>query len=122
MDGKFSQNELTKQAPEALIQSVYNTKTDIWSFGMLYEDIQLISSGVVLYEIISRKDPYYHTDTIQVATLVALNKVSLLDDVVKEPQESIPSTLHSLLKACLRHDPKERIEFADMVKYFESVV
>jgi serine/threonine protein kinase len=45
--------------PESIVDRLYSTKSDVWSFG------------IVIIEIANQKEPYKGLDAVQVATKVA---------------------------------------------------
>lgn len=85
-------------APEAMTDRIYNSKTDVWSFG------------VVIYEILTRQTPYEGYNLMEVATGIMSGKTSLVP-VLKEPQRKYPTVLVELAEQCLQRDPKQRPEF-----------
>jgi len=94
-------------APEAMRQRLYNKKTDIWSFG------------VVLYEIMTRKIPYYNEDVIFIATRVTLGELSLIPEVEKD-QHLYPNRLVKIIKMCLNHSAQDRPVFDDVIEIFDE--
>ena len=56
-------------APEVFTQSGYTVAADIWSFGM------------VLYEMLTLKQPYYHVQPIQVASQIMQGVLPIFPDL-----------------------------------------
>jgi len=80
-------------APESIRENSYSEKTDVYAFG------------VVLYECMSRGEPYDEMDGVVAATLVAKGELSL-----EAPDQSNPS-LALLMKDCLSYDANSRPTF-----------
>eukprot|EP00027_Filamoeba_sp_ATCC50430_P003991 CAMPEP_0168564304 /NCGR_PEP_ID=MMETSP0413-20121227/13170_1 /TAXON_ID=136452 /ORGANISM="Filamoeba nolandi, Strain NC-AS-23-1" /LENGTH=949 /DNA_ID=CAMNT_0008595959 /DNA_START=88 /DNA_END=2934 /DNA_ORIENTATION=- len=79
-------------APEAMKRKVYNYKTDVWSYG------------VVLYEIMTRKLPYFEYDLMQVAANVMMGQMSLIPDIEKK-KHLYPPVMVTVMKQCLQLNP-----------------
>ena len=93
-------------APEALSQRLYNTKTDVWSFG------------VTIYEILTHKVPYEELDLMQTCGGVMMGTVSLLPKIEAKELE-YPGVLVMVMKQCLVRDPAERTDFTQVVEIFD---
>lgn len=90
-------------SPESLVQRIYSEKTDVWSFG------------IIMVEIITRKDdPYPELDAVQVATRVGMKDLS-----PSLPKFTTPF-FHSLLSQCCDQDPKKRPTFAQIVSLVQQ--
>uniref|UniRef100_A0A0G4H597 Protein kinase domain-containing protein n=1 Tax=Chromera velia CCMP2878 TaxID=1169474 RepID=A0A0G4H597_9ALVE len=85
-------------APEVLESSEYSEKADVFSFG------------VVLWEILSRQPPYPGMDPVNVATQVVKN--GLRPEI---PPDS-PRRWVSLMNRCWAQDPKDRLDFAQILE------
>eukprot|EP00588_Corethron_pennatum_P001339 CAMPEP_0194299158 /NCGR_PEP_ID=MMETSP0169-20130528/60564_1 /TAXON_ID=218684 /ORGANISM="Corethron pennatum, Strain L29A3" /LENGTH=1505 /DNA_ID=CAMNT_0039049229 /DNA_START=234 /DNA_END=4748 /DNA_ORIENTATION=- len=86
-------------APELLShQSSNGTATDVYSFG------------VILYEVYSRKDPYEGEFFSEVIKMV------IDPNICKRPlvPESCPEQVRAIMNECLKHDSKQRPNFADL--------
>mmetsp|Transcript_29045 Transcript_29045/g.57788 ORF Transcript_29045/g.57788 Transcript_29045/m.57788 type:complete len:1358 (-) Transcript_29045:61-4134(-) len=86
-------------APELLShQSSNSTATDVYSFG------------VILYEVYSRKDPYEGENFSEVIKMV------VDPNICKRPlvPESCPEQVRAIMNECLKHDSKQRPNFADL--------
>lgn len=86
-------------APELLSRKCSNnTATDVYSFG------------VILYELYSRKDPYQGEDAAEVLKMIAD------PTICKRPlvPVSCPQQVQTIMKECLKHEPKERPIFVDL--------
>jgi len=96
-------------APEALKKKLYNTKTDVWSYG------------VVLFEILTRRTPYEDYELVHVATNVSTNELSLVPQIQKEAEEkNYPKVLVQLAEQCLSFDPQDRPDFELIGKLCEG--
>lgn len=78
-------------APELLIKLKYNTKADIWSFG------------VIMYEMLHGKNPYYYAKHIQELRIYMESREIIYDD--------FSPVCINLLKSILEHDPIKRISW-----------
>ncbi len=90
--GKTATNigPLRWMAPEALGKRLYSTKSDVWSFGML------------LYEIVARKEPHETEEVIDVA-------IKIRDEAYTPTiPESCPKVLREVMLMCWKMDPNER--------------
>lgn len=77
-------------APETMLDNVYSTKTDTWSFG------------VVLWEMLTGEDPWKDHTLFEVAVLVANKKKTL-------PVALIPhKDIRSLVTQCWAYHPGKR--------------
>ena len=90
-------------APELLIDMKYNTKADLWSFG------------VIMYELLYGVNPYNYPKSI-----AHLRKVMVEQKIVFEKIYS--SCCISLLKKLLQVNPEERISWNDFFthKWFDK--
>src|SRR5689334_10565080 len=108
MDGiVFSEISLKSQAPEALSERIYNRKTDVWS------------SGVVIYEILTKRVPYAGKDSATAAVGIMNGNLSLMQEIERE-QSQYPEILVHLMKQSLQYDAAERPTFREIVKIFDS--
>jgi len=85
-------------APESLQTSSYSAKTDVWTFG------------IVVYEIISRKEPHFDEDQMKVAYLIRDENLT-----PKIPHDC-DSKLKSLMELCWNPDPQNRPDFEKICK------
>lgn len=84
------------------MKKVYNSKTDVWSFG------------IVVYEVMTRKNPYEGSNVMEVGVQVAMGLLSLLPEI-EEHKDQFSPVLVEVIQACLHYDPKERPEFQDII-------
>ncbi|XP_014771292.1 tyrosine-protein kinase STK [Octopus bimaculoides] len=89
-------------APEAIMKSVFTTKSDVWSFGILM--MEILTYGGVPYPGMS------NAETIQ-----ALQKGYRM----KAPP-NCPSSLNSLLQGCWRQKAEMRPTFEYLCDFFEN--
>lgn len=85
-------------APELLTNKRYNTKSDLWSFG------------VIMYEMLYGVNPYNYPKNL-----------SNLVELIKTQEIEFPNTYSKscldLVKKLLQTDPAKRIEWDDFFKY-----
>ncbi|XP_077174723.1 insulin receptor-related protein isoform X2 [Paroedura picta] len=85
-------------APESLKDGIFNTQSDIWSFG------------VVLWEITTlAEQPYQGMSNEQVLRFV-------MDNGVLERPETCPEKLHELMTWCWRQNPRLRPTFTQILE------
>jgi len=89
-------------APESIKDQIYSTKSDVFSYG------------VVLYEIVSRKDPW-HDVAVKTA---AIRVVS--GERMKIPEDCHP-VLSTLMIMCWQKKPKSRPTFASILDLLEPL-
>jgi len=90
-------------APEVLRNDTYTEKADVFSFA------------IVLWEIVTREDPYQGMPTFQIVISVGQHKLR----PIVPPQVSAPFT--RLITECWSEDPAQRPSFTDIVKRLESM-
>ncbi|NWH79304.1 INSRR protein, partial [Piaya cayana] len=84
-------------SPEALKDGIFNTQSDVWSFG------------VVLWEIATlAEQPYQGMSNEQVLRFV-------MDNGVLERPENCPETLHELMCRCWQQNPRQRPSFVQLL-------
>jgi len=89
-------------SPESVLKREYSIKSDVWSFG------------VVMYEVMTRREP--HEDlTFENVVLKAANNTLTLDPVADYPQ------LSALMKKCIQFDPQVRPPFKDICDKLEDL-
>ncbi|PRP76206.1 flagellin-sensitive 2 [Planoprotostelium fungivorum] len=81
-------------APEAIRERKYSNKTDVFSFGIL------------VWEIVTNREPYEELDTMQVAIAVMNNNLR------PEIPRDTDIVLRKLMEGCWKGDPRERPNFA----------
>ena len=100
--GKFG---TTHWMPPEIMKSLkYEEKSDVFSYGM------------ILYEIISGKIPYYGMLPNQIIALV-----SGCRKIIQVPENSQNIFLDKLVKKCLKYNIQERPNFKDIINYLEIV-
>ncbi|NXQ73969.1 IGF1R factor, partial [Quiscalus mexicanus] len=84
-------------SPEALKDGIFNTQSDVWSFG------------VVLWEIATlAEQPYQGMSNEQVLRFV-------MDNGVLERPENCPDELHELMCLCWQQNPRQRPSFVQLL-------
>ena len=84
-------------APEILRYEKYDAKADLWSVG------------TVLYEMVTGKPPFRASNHVEL-----LRKIEKGEDKIRFPEEILVSeSLKKLIRALLKRDPKERMDFPD---------
>ncbi|PRP80703.1 CLL4A clavata1-like receptor S/T protein kinase protein [Planoprotostelium fungivorum] len=86
-------------APEAMRDRKYSNKTDVYSFGVL------------VWEIVTNKEPYEDMDTMQVAINVMNHN---LRPVIPDATDPL---LIRLMQGCWREQPSERPNFVNICKH-----
>ncbi|XP_062453725.1 insulin receptor-related protein [Rhea pennata] len=85
-------------SPEALKDGIFNTHSDVWSFG------------VVLWEIATlAEQPYQGMSNEQVLHFV-------MDNGVLERPENCPDQLHELMCLCWQQNPRQRPSFVQLLE------
>ncbi|XP_059688365.1 insulin receptor-related protein [Gavia stellata] len=85
-------------SPEALKDGIFNTQSDVWSFG------------VVLWEIATlAEQPYQGMSNEQVLRFV-------MDNGVLERPENCPEKLHELMCLCWQQNPRQRPSFIQLLE------
>lgn len=87
-------------SPQAMIDRVYNERSDIWSFGCF------------LCELMTREEPYGDMDPVQVATNVALGT---LKPTVPDTSDSKLMIAKLLLDRCTAYEPNDRPSIEDII-------
>jgi len=92
-------------APEyiANINKTYEKTSDVWCFG------------VVLWEIVERKEPFAGMDPLQVVSKVTTEKLRL-----HIPEHCEPTVLSELMFKCWKEDPAQRVTFQDICQLCTS--
>ncbi|NWI19739.1 INSRR protein, partial [Crypturellus soui] len=84
-------------SPEALKDGIFNTHSDVWSFG------------VVLWEIATlAEQPYQGMSNEQVLRFV-------MDNGILERPENCPEQLHELMGLCWQQNPRQRPSFVQLL-------
>ena len=90
-------------APETFNPRVVTTRSDIWSFGM------------VTYEILTRKDPYYEYAMFTVIAKVASGGTP------SRPETITNDRVWNLMKDCWILKPTERPPIQDVIRRLEDL-
>jgi len=94
-------------APEVLRGEPYSEKCDVWSFG------------VVLWELLMRKRPYYEvTHSVSIIAGVSLGKLGLS----AIPPDVADPGLAALVGICCSQHPAGRPSFVEIIQYLEDEV
>lgn len=90
-------------APELLINNKYNTKADLWSFG------------IIMYELLYSTNPYNYPKNISHLKYLMEKQVIQFDDENKNLNFSLDSL--DLMKKLLQIDPENRINWNDFFSH-----
>jgi hypothetical protein len=101
--GKTATNigPLRWMAPESLGNQTYSKKSDVWTFG------------IVLYEIISRKEPHITEDILQIGAKIRDEGIT-----PKIPADC-PPLLKQLMEMCWKINPKDRPDMEVICELFQ---
>jgi len=99
---KSDTGPLKWMAPESIRYKEYSQASDIWSFG------------VVIWEIVSRSDPYPDLDPVQTALEVTTGGRRL------EPPAHTPPILKQLMQNCFQTEPTKRPDFKTMCAWLQN--
>ena len=90
-------------APESLEKGIYNSKTDVWSYGILVWE--LLTRGVT---------PYPSVDNWDILNYIKRGR--------RLPCPShCPINIYTMLLNCWSHNPKERPDFIEMINQIEKL-
>lgn len=103
-DNKKTKLPVKWMAPESLEKGTYNTKTDVWSFG------------VVLWELMTRGvTPYPDVDNWDILQYIKKGR--------RMPQPSYcPDMLYGIMLRCWSEDPKKRPSFTELELDVQNVI
>jgi len=101
MTGGIGTSQYT--APEVLRSERYDTKADVFSFG------------VILWEIHARKIPYSEMNQMQIAVAVATQ------DHRPPPPKHCPSPFWQLMQHCWHTKPRDRPSFPEVLSQLEDM-
>ena len=87
-------------APEALLRQEYSRKSDVFSFG------------VVVYEIVTRSDPWPRVPGMQAAN-------NVMNGIRMEIPQCQP-VLQEVMSRCWKQDPQERPEFKEILEMIKQ--
>jgi len=100
-EGKTKKNlgPIRWMAPESLSQGTYSKKSDVWSFG------------IVVYEIVARREPHTEVNPLEVGLLIR--------DQHLTPKIPIncPPILRTLMQLCWQADPNQRPSFTEICRW-----
>jgi len=99
---KSDTGPLKWMAPEAIKLRVYSTMSDVWSFG------------VVLWEIVTRKDPYPDLDPVQTALEVTHSGLKL------QIPEYCPPVIAQTMAGCFQTVPEQRPDMGTICDHFQN--
>jgi serine/threonine protein kinase len=91
-------------SPESLETQIFNTKTDIWSYGVLVWE--LITRGIT---------PYPHVDNVYI-----LNHLKQGYRLTKP--EYCPQSIYSILSNCWSRNPRSRPEFSELCEQLRQTI
>jgi serine/threonine protein kinase len=89
-------------APETFDPRVSSTCSDIWSFGM------------VIYEILTRKDPYHEYSLFTVIFKIANGTIP------NRPETITNDKIWNLMTDCWMLEPTERLSIQDVISRLEE--
>jgi len=92
-------------APEVLRNEVYTERADVFSYG------------VVLWELVTREDPYQGMPTFQIVIAVGQHKMRPLIPATA----TVPSAFSQLMADCWNEDPNLRPPFSEIVSRLEKM-
>ncbi|CAD7695962.1 unnamed protein product [Ostreobium quekettii] len=90
-------------APEVLRNEPSNESCDVYSFG------------VILYELVTRKEPWKEINAVQVVGAVGFNGQRL------ELPPNADSKISRLMSQCLAHNPADRPSFREILKFLRPL-
>ncbi|XP_066925910.1 fibroblast growth factor receptor 2-like [Clytia hemisphaerica] len=91
-------------SPEALFDRVYNTKSDVWSFGVVLWEISTL--GGTPYPGIPTEDLF-----------------SFIDEGYRMPQPEVcPNEIYQVMTQCWQQDEKDRPEFHDLIQTTDQLL
>ena len=105
-EGKTKQNigPLRWMSPESIKSSIYSTKSDVWMFG------------IVIYEIITRKEPHDEKNDIMEVAILIRDK-GLTPTIPNDCNE----ILKEIMNQCWNIDPEKRPDFETICNMLEKV-
>ncbi len=92
-------------APEVMQFKEFNEKADVYSFG------------IVLWEILTRKEPFPHHNNFEVFR----NAVCVKGERPEIPSDTEPS-LKRLIESCWVGDPKLRPSFKEIIDQLDNII
>lgn len=110
-------SDMSRMAPESLIEKKYSEKSDVWSFG------------VVLWEMMTGGlEPYPELDNVQAASQV-MHKGNQLSTWTNSndlglkltPPENCPVKMTELMSKCFETEPKMRPTFTKIVQIIDEM-
>ncbi len=103
-DNKKCKLPVKWMSPESLEKGTYNTKTDVWSYGVLVWE--LMTRGVT---------PYPDVDNWEILNFLKQGR--------RMPRPSYcPELLYSILLKCWSEDPKSRPNFTELCDEVQGVI
>ena len=103
-DNKKCKLPVKWMSPESLEKGSYNTKTDVWSYGVLVWE--LLTRGVT---------PYPDVDNWEILNYLKQGR--------RMPRPAFcPELLYYILLRCWSDDPKQRPTFTDLVDEIQSLI
>ena len=94
-------------APEVISGFKYTEKADVFSYG------------IILWELATRKPPYYGVDGTEVSQKVV--KEDLRPQISRDEESSIPSSFNELMRDCWARNPVERPQFDEIISRLEEM-
>ncbi len=91
-------------SPESIQNKIFNTETDIWSYGVLVWE--LFTRGMIPYSNIENKFLFYHLEN---------------GNRLPKPQ-SCPVSIYVILLKCWSKSPKSRPDFATLSERIEYII
>ena len=95
-------------APEILYNNIFSEKSDVWSFGILLYEIEILGE-FPFYKNLDGTDFIINKDTIQL-----FKKMLVIDKIRHKPLKNTPKYLKKIMKLCWKLKVEERPSFKEI--------